>query len=59
MPKKSLLIALGSTGQRIVDGVLRRVHWEYGGHLSNTVSCAKMCVGGEWNGNGHANGARA
>jgi hypothetical protein len=25
MPKKSLLIALGSTGQRIVDGVLRRV----------------------------------
>ncbi len=31
MPKKSLLIALGSTGQRIVDGVLRRVHWEYGG----------------------------
>jgi hypothetical protein len=31
MPKKSLLIALGSTGQRIVDGVLRCVHGECGG----------------------------
>jgi hypothetical protein len=31
MPKKSFLIALGSTGQRIVDSVLRRAHGEDGG----------------------------
>jgi hypothetical protein len=31
MLKKSLPITLGSTSQRVVDGVLHRVHGESGG----------------------------
>ncbi|MCS6858822.1 MAG: hypothetical protein NZT92_00715 [Abditibacteriales bacterium] len=54
---KSLRIASGSTGQRIADGGRRRGHREYGGQLSHTISCAKICDEGEGNGNEHVDSA--